>query len=175
MGFPILVRRHLYIESGPSWRVILSVTIQGNTVRGFQLLKIFFGTMYKAFSRHNRSGICPMIHWTYPMMTYDTTCYTLSNDMVRPGQTGRHFADGILKGIFLKEICCILIKISLKYVPWVQIDNKSALFQKMACPLAVDKSLPEPTMISSLMHTVLLGLHGVTTANKNISCALVGS
>ena len=137
--------------------------------------KIFFGTMYKAFRIHNRSGVCPVIYWTYPMMTYDTTCYTLSNDTVRPERNGRPFADSTLNCIFFKEIYCILIKISLKYVPWGQIDNKSALFQKMACPLAVDKSLPEPTMISSLMHTVLLGLHGVTTANKNISCALVGS
>ena len=36
---------------------------------------------------------------------------------LRPRQNGRHFADDILKCIFLNENVSIAIKISLKFVP----------------------------------------------------------
>ena len=48
-----------------------------------------------------------------------------------PGQNGHHFADDIVKRIFMNETFCILIRISLKFVPKVRIDNKSALVQLM--------------------------------------------
>ena len=44
-----------------------------------------------------------------------------------PEQNGRHFADDIFKCIFVNEKFCILIKISLKFVPWGPIDNNTAL------------------------------------------------
>ena len=44
-----------------------------------------------------------------------------------PGQNGRHFADGIFTCIFVNEKNCILVKISLKFVPKVPIDNNPAL------------------------------------------------
>ena len=44
-----------------------------------------------------------------------------------PWQSGRHFADDIFRCIFLNEKFCILIKISLKFVSKVPIDNISAL------------------------------------------------
>ena len=34
-----------------------------------------------------------------------------------PGQNGRHFADDIFRCIFMSEKFCILIKISLEFVP----------------------------------------------------------
>ena len=43
------------------------------------------------------------------------------------GQNGRHFADDIFRCIFVDEKLCILIKISLKFVPKGPIDNKLAL------------------------------------------------
>ena len=43
------------------------------------------------------------------------------------GQNGCHFADGILRCILVGEKCCILIKISLKYVPKGPIKNNPAL------------------------------------------------
>ena len=43
-----------------------------------------------------------------------------------PGQNGRHFEDDILQCIFPNEKFCILIKISLKFVPNSPIDNKQA-------------------------------------------------
>ena len=42
-------------------------------------------------------------------------------------QNGRHFADDILKGIFLNENVWIPIEISLKFVPKGPIDNIPAL------------------------------------------------
>ena len=46
---------------------------------------------------------------------------------LRPGQNGRHFADDILKCIFLNENVRISIEISLKFVPKGPIDNIPAL------------------------------------------------
>ena len=47
-------------------------------------------------------------------------------------QNGRHFAEDIFKCIFLKENVWILMKISLKFVPKVWINNIPALVQLMA-------------------------------------------
>ena len=60
-----------------------------------------------------------------------------------PGQYGRHFADYIFKCIFMNEKFCILIQVSLKFIPKGQIDNNSALFQAMAWRRTGDKPLPE--------------------------------
>ena len=49
-----------------------------------------------------------------------------------PEQNDRHLADDILKCIFMNEKFCILIQISLMFVPKDPIDNKSALVQVMA-------------------------------------------
>ena len=51
---------------------------------------------------------------------------------LRPNQNGRHFADDILKCIFLNENTWILIEISLKFVPKGSINNIPALVQIMA-------------------------------------------
>ena len=45
-----------------------------------------------------------------------------------PGQKGHHFADDILRCIFVDEKFCILIKISLKFVPKGPVGNDKALF-----------------------------------------------
>ena len=62
-----------------------------------------------------------------------------------PGQNGCHFAD-IFKSIFMNEKFCILILISLKFVPKGLIDYKSALVQVMAWRWIGDKPLPETMM-----------------------------
>ena len=43
----------------------------------------------------------------------------------QPGQKGRNFTDDVF--IFVNEKFCILITISLKFVPRVQIDNNPTL------------------------------------------------
>ena len=43
------------------------------------------------------------------------------------GQNGHHFADGIFTWIFVNEEFCIMVLISLKFVPEGTIDNNPAL------------------------------------------------
>ena len=45
-----------------------------------------------------------------------------------PGSNGRHFKDDIFRCIFTNKNFCILIKISLKFVPKGPIENNQALF-----------------------------------------------
>ena len=51
---------------------------------------------------------------------------------LRQRQNGNHFRNDIFKCIFLNENVCILIRISMKSVQWVSIDNRPALVQIMA-------------------------------------------
>ena len=55
-------------------------------------------------------------------------------------------ADDIFKYIFLNKNFRISIKISLKFVPKVPLDNKSVLVQVMAWRRTGDKPLPKPML-----------------------------
>ena len=63
-----------------------------------------------------------------------------------PGQSGRHFTDDTFKSIFVKENLCILIRISLKFVPEGPINNIPALVLMMAWRRIGDKPLSEPML-----------------------------
>ena len=69
-----------------------------------------------------------------------------------PRQDGRHFPDDVFKWIFLNENGWISVKISLKFVPRVPINNIWALVQIMAWRRSGDKPLSEPLMASLLSH-----------------------
>ena len=71
---------------------------------------------------------------------------------LRPRQNGRHFPDDIFKCIFFNENLSISLKISLKFVPKVRINNVPALVQIMAWRRPGDKPLSEPMMVSTLTH-----------------------
>ena len=71
---------------------------------------------------------------------------------LRPIQNGRHFADDTFKHIFLNENIRISIKMSLKCVPKVPINNIPALVQIMAWRRPGDKPLSEPMMVCLLTH-----------------------
>ena len=71
---------------------------------------------------------------------------------LRPRQNGRLFADDIFKCIFLNENARISLKISLKFVPKVRINDIPTLVQIMAWRRPGDKPLSEPMMISLLTH-----------------------
>ena len=73
-------------------------------------------------------------------------------NILRPRRNKRHFADGIFKSIFLNENARISLKISLKFVPKVRINNILALVQIMAWRRPGDKALSEPMMVSLLTH-----------------------
>ena len=63
-----------------------------------------------------------------------------------PGQNGRYSADDIFRCIFVNENFCILIKISLKYVPKGPIDNNPASVKIMAWCRIGGKPLSEPML-----------------------------
>ena len=65
---------------------------------------------------------------------------------LKPRQNRHHFPDDIFKCIFYNENLWISIRISLKFVPKVPIDNKPALVQIMAWRQTGDKPLSEPMM-----------------------------
>ena len=71
---------------------------------------------------------------------------------LRPRQNGRHFADDILKWIFLNENVWIPIEISLKFVPKGPIENIPALVWIMAWRRPGDKPLSEPIMVTLPTH-----------------------
>ena len=83
-------------------------------------------------------------------------CINTSNivaiNTLRPRQNGRHFADDIFKCIFVNENVCILIKISLKFVPKGPINNIPVLVQIMAWRRPGDKPLSEPMLVSLPTH-----------------------
>ena len=71
------------------------------------------------------------IYWAIPYICVisvqsDTFFVCLFNSSP-PGQNGWHFSDDIFRCIFMNENICILIKISLKFVPKGPIDNSLAL------------------------------------------------
>ena len=73
----------------------------------------------------------------------------------RPRQNGRHFVDGILKCIFVKENAWMSINISLKFVPKGPINNIPVLVQVMAWRRPGDNPLSESRMVSLLTHICL--------------------
>ena len=74
---------------------------------------------------------------------------------LRPKQNGRHFPDDIFKCIFVNGNIWISIKISLKIVPEVLINNIPALVHIMAWRRPGDKPLSEPMLVSLLTHICL--------------------
>ena len=69
-----------------------------------------------------------------------------------PRQNGRHFADDIFKCIFLNENVWISLKIALKFVPRVRINNIPTLVQIMAWRRSGDKPLCESILVSLPTH-----------------------
>ena len=59
------------------------------------------------------------------------------------GQNGRHFADDSFNYIFMNEKFCVVIPISLEFVPQGPIDKMSSLVQVMAWRRTGDKPFPE--------------------------------
>ena len=87
-----------------------------------------------------------------PLCNELPTYCTVQLNTLRPRQNGRYFADDIFKGIFFNENARISLKISLKFVPKVRINNILALVQIMAWRRPGDKPLSEPMLFSLLTH-----------------------
>ena len=91
------------------------------------------------------------LRWDIPALCQPSGFIQLINAL-RPRQNGRHFADDILKCIFLIENIWNSINISLKFVRKGRINNISALVQIMAWRRPGDKPLSEPMMVSLPTH-----------------------
>ena len=96
---------------------------------------------------------------SFPWSFFSFRCYTsiqhrrtqqckLTNTL-RPRQNGRHFADGIIKCIYVNENHCILLRFSPKFI-----DNMPALVQVMAWCQIGNNPVPEPmmTFFLNLLH-----------------------
>ena len=94
-------------------------------------------------------GSIPDVHINVPLLHQVSgyLIYPLYINSFLPGQNGRHFVDHIFRCICVNEKFCILIKISLKFVPKGPIDNKPALVKIMAWRQPGDKQLLEPMLI----------------------------
>ena len=81
-------------------------------------------------------------------------CFTGTRPVnsLRPRQNGRHFPNDIFLCIFLNENEWHSIKISLKFLPKVPINNIPAFVQIMAWRRPGDKPLSEPMMVRLPTH-----------------------
>ena len=95
---------------------------------------------------------------TSPELT-TTTKRNRTINTLRPKQNCRHLADNISKCIFLNENIWILLQISLKFVPKVQVP---ALVQIMAWCWPGTQPLSGPMMDSFLMRICTFGLNELT-------------
>ena len=75
-----------------------------------------------------------LVHVATVLSTYPCIPSCLWVNTLRPRQNGCYFPDNIFKCIFLNENIWILLKISLKFVPKVWINNISALVLIMVLP-----------------------------------------
>ena len=78
--------------------------------------------------------------------------WELTLNTLRQRQTGWFLADDVFKCIFLSENVWISLKISLKFVPKVWINNMPSLVQIMAWRWPGDKPVSETMMVSLPMH-----------------------
>ena len=84
---------------------------------------------------------------SYETHTTYTTVSLYNLNTLWQRQNGHHFADRMLKCIFLNENVWISLKISLEFVPKVPINNIPALVQIMAWHLPGNKPLSEPMTV----------------------------
>ena len=115
------------------------------------------------YPRGQRIKIIPISqHWflkttiQYWWVVVIEVCYAILKQhrigMINTLWPRQNFADDTFKCIFLHENDRISIKISLKFVPKVPINNIPALVQIMAWRRSGDKPLSEPMRISFPTH-----------------------
>ena len=89
-----------------------------------------------------KDAVSLMFHWSSARLYLNSS---------PPGQNGRHFADDIFRCVFVNEKSCILIRISLNFVPKGPIDNNPALVQIMSVHYL------NQCLLDSLMHICITG------------------
>ena len=114
-----------------------------------------YGTQLKLCIDTKKANILVFPHGQHFITFWRSWCDSTNQQRsilktLRPKHNGRHFTDDIFKCIFLNENMSIAIKISLKFVPKVPINNIPALVQIMAWRRPGDKPLSEPMIVSLL-------------------------
>ena len=163
MGFPILVKWHLYIiciqqysdvtlsaMASPTagiFTVCLAVCSGAYQIihQSFTSLVFLWGIQWIPLTKGQLRGKC------FYLMTSSWTPVVYFNSL-RLRQNGRFFADDTFKRIFLNENIIISTKNSLKFVPEGLINNIPALVLIMVWRRPGDKPLSEPMLVRSLTH-----------------------
>ena len=144
---------HLPFVRGIHWPMVYSPQ-RGSVMQNFYVS--FIITQNKLLTKQSicwRFGaLWQLRNVSVMMMSLPSWSREIWVNILRPRQNGRRFAEDTFKRIFLDENVMIFIKISLKFVPNVRINNIPALVQIMAWRLPGDKPLSEPTMVRLLMH-----------------------
>ena len=107
------------------WRFIMSAWLS------LVVLLLVITTTCGATSNDNQSCLHWWLNWHHENSRLLVTCTVINQyhslNSSPPGQNGRHLADDIFRWIFVKENFCILIRISLNFVPECPIDNNPTL------------------------------------------------
>ena len=88
-------------------------------------------------------------HWLMNLLQLTFIIIIIVN-ILRPRQNGHHFPHEKFKCIFLKKNVWISLRISLKYVSKVRVNNIPSLVQIMAWHWPGDKLLSEQMMVNAL-------------------------
>ena len=126
--------------------------------QAFNMAHLFDSALYTLETESLVKLLCQLCPATSPAIWQDFI------NTLRPRQNRRHFADDVFKYIFLNENAQTSLKISLKFVPKVRINNISALVQIMAWRRPGDKPLSEPMMVNLLTHICVTRPQWVKTA-----------
>ena len=107
------------------------------------------------FTRNAQEVYC--LIWVLKLLIWNHTTSPRRQlvNTLKPRQNGCHFADDTFKRMFMNENASILIRILLKFVPKVWINNIPALVQIVAWRRPGDKPLSEPMMVSLPTHLCL--------------------
>ena len=130
------------------WEVFLFSGI--NSPMGEKLTRMVGELLFEAHT-------CYEMKWNSSHLDSETDISIIT---LRPRQNCGHF-----KPIFLNENIRVSIKISLKFVPKVFINNILALVQIMAWRWPGDKPLSEPMMVCWLTHICVTRPQWVKPAN----------
>ena len=106
--------------------------------------------------------------WTRTEFETDPRMFDTDRSVInslRPRRNRRHFADDIFKCIFLNENEWMSLRISLKFLPKVRINNIPSLVQIMAWRRSGDKPLSESMLVS-------LPTHICVTRPQRVNCLL---
>ena len=106
-----------------NWIKIIVCRFQSLFIR-VQIIIIFGNSMVPDCQQ----AISWMMNGWWSSSLYICICITRPNSLlIPPRQNGCHFADDILRCIFMNEKFCISIIISPKFVPKCPIDNRPAI------------------------------------------------